>query len=88
VNDLPENTKSVDDMMFDEVNNIDCFNFGEQYDFCLLREVVGYCEDEPMMSSQWGLIGPMISIFQASNGQEATVGWSNSKGWCMKSAWN
>jgi len=34
-----------------------------------------------------GLMGPMSLIPQASNGHEATVGWNNSRGWCMKSAW-
>ena len=31
MNDPPGDTKSVDDMVFDESNNIASFNFSEQY---------------------------------------------------------
>jgi len=47
------NTKSVDDMVFDEVNNIARFNFAEWYSFRPHGEVISYCEDEPMTSSRW-----------------------------------
>jgi len=36
MNDPPGDTKSVDDMVFDEVNNIGGFNFSERYSFCPL----------------------------------------------------
>jgi len=50
VNDYPRNTKSMDDMVFNEVNNITCFNFSERYNFCPLQKVIGYSKDqEPLM---------------------------------------
>jgi len=33
---LLENTKSMNDVVFNEVNHVNDFNFGEQYDFCPL----------------------------------------------------
>ena len=53
MDDPPKNAKSVDDVVFAKVNNIDCFNFGDRYNFRLLGEVICYCEDEPMTSSRW-----------------------------------
>ena len=52
MDDPPGDTKSVDDMVFDEVNNIAGYNFGERYSFTLFWEVIGYREDEPMTSSR------------------------------------
>jgi len=34
-----------------------------------------------------GLMGPITLIPHASNGHEATMRWSNSGSWCMKSEW-
>ena len=34
VDDPSGNTKSVDDMVFDEVNYVNGFNFGERHGFC------------------------------------------------------
>jgi len=47
----PENTKSINDMVFDEVNYATGFNFCERYDFRTLWEVINYCKDESMTSS-------------------------------------
>jgi len=32
-------TKSMDDMVFDEINHVRSFNFHQWYGFCLLRKV-------------------------------------------------
>ena len=56
------NTKSVDDMVFDEANNIGSFNFGERYSFSTLQKLLGYSKDKPWPFTNWGLIGPITSI--------------------------
>jgi len=38
VDDPSGDIKSVDDMVFDEVNNIGSFNLSERYKFCPFRE--------------------------------------------------
>ena len=46
MDDPSGDTKSVDDIVFDEVNNIICFNFSERYSFCSLWKVISYRKDE------------------------------------------
>ena len=75
------------DMVFDEVNNVICFNFSERYSLCPLWKVISYRKDELMTSTDGGLIGPIISTTQASNGHAVTVGWGSFGGWCIKFAW-
>ena len=43
MDDPSRDTKSMDDMVFDEVNNISRFNFSKRYN-------VSYRKDEPMTS--------------------------------------
>ena len=45
-------TKSADDMVFVEVNNIGSFNFRERYNFRPLWEVIDYREDKSMTSNR------------------------------------
>jgi len=80
MNDLSSDTKSVDDMMFDKVDHVGGFNFNERNSLGPLWEVIVYYKDEPMTFSWQRLIGPIISIPQALNGHDATVGWSRSGG--------
>jgi len=47
--DLPGDTKLVDDMVFDEADNIYGFNFSKQRSFRLLCEVVSYRKNRPMI---------------------------------------
>ena len=44
-------TKSVNDMMSDEVDHVGGFNFSERDVLCPLWEVISYRKDEPMTSS-------------------------------------
>jgi len=53
MDDPPGDTKSMDDMVSDEINNIGSFNFSKWYSFRPFREVIGYSENEPMISSRW-----------------------------------
>ena len=53
VNDTPGDTKSMDDMVFDEGDYIGGFNFNEWYNFRPLWEVIGYRKDEPMTFRRW-----------------------------------
>ena len=39
---LPGDTKSVDDMVFDEVDHIGGFNFSERCGFCPFQEVIDF----------------------------------------------
>ena len=48
MDDPPGNTKSMYDIVFDEVNNIGSFNFDERHGFCLFCKVIGYSEDKSM----------------------------------------
>jgi len=41
-------TKSVDDMVFDEFDYVSDFNLNEFCSFRLLWEVIDYCKDESM----------------------------------------
>jgi len=77
--------KSVDDIVFGEVNNIDSFNFSGRCNFRPFREVMDIARMNWWPLADGGLISPMTSIPQASNSHEATVGWSNSGGWCLTS---
>ena len=45
VNDPPGNTKSVNDMVFDEIDHISYFNLYEQCNFRLFWEVIDYRKD-------------------------------------------
>ena len=40
MDDPPENKKSMDDVVFDEVNHINSLSFGERYGFRPLRQVI------------------------------------------------
>ena len=51
MDDPSGDTKSVDDLMFDEVDHVGGFNFSERDSLCPLREVISYRKDEPMTSS-------------------------------------
>ena len=46
-------TESIYDMVFDEVNGIASFNFGERHNFRPLGEVISYPKDEPMTFRRW-----------------------------------
>ena len=48
MDDPPGDTKSIDDMVFDEVDYVNSLNFDERYHFRLLRKVVGNFKDVPM----------------------------------------
>ena len=73
-------------MLFDDVNNITCFNFNERYNFRPLREVIGHRKDEPMISSRWRNDRSYDMIPQTLKGHEVTMVWSSSGGWYIKSA--
>ena len=45
------NIESMNDMVFDEVNHPNGFNFYKWYDIHTLREVINYYKDELMTSS-------------------------------------
>jgi len=51
VDDPSGDTKSVDDMIFDEVDYVGGFNFSERDSLCPLREVISYQKDELMTFS-------------------------------------
>jgi len=53
MDDPSGDTKSMDDIVFEEVDDISRFNLSKRYDFCLLWKVTSYCKDEPMTSSWW-----------------------------------
>jgi len=48
MNDPPGNTKSKNDVMFDEVNHVSDFHFNKWYSFRPLWEIIDYHKDEPM----------------------------------------
>jgi len=49
----PADTKSVDDLVFDEVDHINDLNFSKQCNFCSFWEVIGYHKDKPMTFYRW-----------------------------------
>jgi len=80
-------TKSMDDMVFDEVDNISGFNFNKQCSFCPLCEVIGYHKDEPMTSCWWRNDGSYKIDSLRFEWPWSDVGWSSFRGYCMKSVW-
>jgi len=81
----PENTKLMNDIVFDEVNHTNDFNFCDQYGAHFEKYSIISRMNRRLLVD--GLMSPIITILHTLNGYGATVGWSNSEGWYMKSAW-
>ena len=85
--DPPGDTKSMYDVVVEEVNNVGSFNFSERHDFYPLGKVISYSKDKLMTFHRWRTDGSYNIDLHALNGHEVTVGWSSSGGWYMKSVW-
>jgi len=53
MDDPPGDTKSMYDMVLDEVTNVGSFNFSARHDFCPLEKVIGYSKNKPMTFRRW-----------------------------------
>jgi len=51
MDDPSGDTKSVDNMMSDEINHVGGFNFNKQNNLCSLWEVISYRKNESMIFS-------------------------------------
>jgi len=52
MDDPSGDTKLMDDIVFDEVNNVSRFNFSKRYNFYPLWKVVSYRKDELMTTNR------------------------------------
>jgi len=53
MDDPPGDTKSMDDMVFNEVNTVGSLNFSEWYSFRPFRKVISYSKNKLMTFRRW-----------------------------------
>ena len=79
MDDLPRDTESMDDMVFDEINHVGSFDFNQWYGFCPLWKVIGYRQDKPVSFCRRGADWPYDI-------DSPCFKWPWSNGW-MKQLW-